>query len=95
MAHTIRLHRVLQAPPERIYRLGEKDNFWSMGDTGPCGPCSEIMYDRGEEVSCGPNCGIGTCDCDRYLEVWNLVFMQYDQLESGAWVSTAAGVSAR
>ena len=79
--------KVAGLPAERIYRLGEKDNFWSMGDTGPCGPCSEIMYDRGEEVSCGPNCGIGTCDCDRYLEVWNLVFMQYDQLESGERVA--------
>jgi alanyl-tRNA synthetase len=68
---------------DRIFRLGEKDNFWSMGDTGPCGPCSEIMYDRGEEIACGPNCGIGTCDCDRYLEIWNLVFMQYDQIEPG------------
>uniref|UniRef100_I2Q7A7 Alanine--tRNA ligase n=1 Tax=Desulfovibrio sp. U5L TaxID=596152 RepID=I2Q7A7_9BACT len=68
---------------DRIFRLGEKDNFWSMGDTGPCGPCSEIMFDRGEEVACGPNCGIGTCDCDRYLEIWNLVFMQYDQIAPG------------
>jgi alanyl-tRNA synthetase len=72
--------KVAGLTPDRIYRLGEKDNFWSMGDTGPCGPCSEIMYDRGEEVSCGPDCGIGSCDCDRYLEIWNLVFMQYDQI---------------
>ncbi|KHK01423.1 alanine--tRNA ligase [Desulfovibrio sp. TomC] len=72
---------------DRIFRLGDKDNFWSMGDTGPCGPCSEIMYDRGEEVGCGPNCGIGKCDCDRYLEIWNLVFMQYDQIEPGNRVS--------
>lgn len=70
--------------PERIIRLGEKDNFWSMGDTGPCGPCSEIMYDRGEEYSCGsPECGIGKCDCDRWLEIWNLVFMQYNRDEAG------------
>lgn len=69
--------------PARIYRLGEKDNFWSMGDTGPCGPCSEIHVDQGEDMACGPNCGIGTCDCDRFLEIWNLVFMQYDQLPSG------------
>ncbi|MBI9079470.1 MAG: alanine--tRNA ligase [Pseudodesulfovibrio sp.] len=68
---------------DRIYRLGDKDNFWSMGDTGPCGPCSEIHYDQGEHVGCGPNCGIGKCDCDRYLEIWNLVFMQYDQAEDG------------
>ena len=70
-------------PRERIFRLGEKDNFWAMGDTGPCGPCSEILYDQGEHLSCGSNCGIGTCDCDRFLEIWNLVFMQYDQIEPG------------
>ena len=70
--------------PARIVRLGEKDNFWSMGDTGPCGPCSEILYDRGIEYSCGaPDCGIGVCDCDRWLEIWNLVFMQYNRDESG------------
>ena len=72
---------------DRIFRLGEKDNFWSMGDTGPCGPCSEIMYDRGEAVACGPDCGIGKCDCDRFLEIWNLVFMQYDQIGPGNRVS--------
>ena len=69
--------------PERIIRLGEEDNFWSMGDTGPCGPCSEIMYDRGSEYSCGEECGIGVCDCDRWLEIWNLVFMQYNRDENG------------
>ncbi len=70
-------------PEERIVRLGEKDNFWSMGDTGPCGPCSEIIYDQGEKMSCGDNCGIGKCDCDRYLEIWNLVFMQYNRDSKG------------
>ncbi len=75
--------KVAGVPVERIYRLGEKDNFWSMGDTGPCGPCSEVHFDQGEHVGCGPNCGIGKCDCDRYLEIWNLVFMQYDQAEDG------------
>ncbi|MUM76477.1 alanine--tRNA ligase [Pseudodesulfovibrio sp. F-1] len=74
---------VAGVPAERIYRLGEKDNFWSMGDTGPCGPCSEVHFDQGEHVGCGPECGIGKCDCDRYLEIWNLVFMQYDQAEDG------------
>jgi len=69
--------------PERIYRLGEKDNFWSMGDTGPCGPCSEILIDQGEAMSCGPSCGIGRCDCDRFLEIWNLVFMQYERDSAG------------
>ena len=75
--------KVAGVPSERIYRLGEKDNFWSMGDTGPCGPCSEVHFDQGEEVGCGPDCGIGKCDCDRFLEIWNLVFMQYDQAEDG------------
>ncbi len=68
---------------ERIVRLGEKDNFWMMGDTGPCGPCSEILFDQGEAFSCGkPDCKPG-CDCDRYLEIWNLVFMQYERNEKG------------
>jgi len=75
--------KVANIPADRIFKLGEKDNFWSMGDTGPCGPCSEVHYDQGEEVGCGPDCGIGKCDCDRYLEIWNLVFMQYDQAEDG------------
>ncbi len=68
---------------DRIVRMGEKDNFWAMGDTGPCGPCSEIHYDQGPEVGCGrPDCRLG-CDCDRYLEVWNLVFMQFNRAEDG------------
>ncbi|OGL47406.1 MAG: alanine--tRNA ligase [Candidatus Schekmanbacteria bacterium RBG_13_48_7] len=66
-------------PEGKIFRLGEKDNFWAMGDTGPCGPCSEIHYDTGIEHSCGrPECGVD-CDCDRFVEVWNLVFMQYNR----------------
>ncbi len=70
-------------PAERIVRLGAKDNFWQMGDTGPCGPCSEILIDQGEETGCGkPDCKVG-CDCDRYLELWNLVFMQFNRDESG------------
>jgi len=70
-------------PEDRIVRLGEEDNFWSMGDTGPCGPCSEILIDRGEEFGCGrPECTAG-CDCDRYLEIWNLVFMQFNRDTSG------------
>jgi alanyl-tRNA synthetase len=73
-------------PQERIVRLGEEDNFWAMGDTGPCGPCSEILIDQGEEVSCGrPTCAVG-CSCDRYLEIWNLVFMQYNRDTSGKLV---------
>ncbi|XPV76857.1 MAG: alanine--tRNA ligase [Desulfovibrio sp.] len=78
--------KIADIPADRLYRLGDKDNFWSMGDTGPCGPCSEIHIDQGEDMSCGPNCGIGKCDCDRYLEIWNLVFMQYDQGEDGVKV---------
>ncbi len=70
-------------PTERICRLGEKDNFWAMGDTGPCGPCSEILIDQGPEMGCGrPDCAPG-CDCDRYLELWNLVFMQFNRDEAG------------
>ncbi len=75
--------KIVNMPVERIVRMGEKDNFWSMGDTGPCGPCSEIIIDQGLEVSCGKaGCSVG-CDCDRYLEIWNLVFMQYNRDESG------------
>lgn len=70
-------------PAERIVRMGAKDNFWSAGPTGPCGPCSELYYDQGPEVGCGsPDCAPG-CDCDRFLEYWNLVFMQYDRAEDG------------
>ena len=67
----------------RIIKLGEKDNFWTMGDTGPCGPCSEIYYDQGASIGCGsPQCGPG-CDCDRYLEIYNLVFTQFDRSSDG------------
>jgi alanyl-tRNA synthetase len=70
-------------PLERIYRFGEKDNFWAMGDTGPCGPCTEIFWDNGPEVGCGsPACAVG-CDCDRYMEIWNNVFMQFDRSADG------------
>ena len=64
-------------PEDRIFRFGKEDNFWEHG-SGPCGPCSEIYYDRGEEYGCGkPGCTVG-CDCDRYIEVWNNVFSQFD-----------------
>ncbi len=70
-------------PLSRIVRLGDEDNFWAMGDTGPCGPCSEIHIDLGESYGCGkPTCAVG-CDCSRYLELWNLVFMQYNRDASG------------
>jgi alanyl-tRNA synthetase len=69
--------------PEKIVKLGEEDNFWSMGETGPCGPCSEIYYDQGPEFSCGrADCAPG-CDCDRYLEIYNLVFTQFDRQPDG------------
>jgi len=68
---------------KRIVRLGKKDNFWAMGDVGPCGPCSEIIYDQGPDVGCRkPTCG-PECDCDRHLELWNLVFMQFNRDSSG------------
>ena len=68
--------------PERIVRLGKEDNFWEHG-AGPCGPCSEIYFDRGEKYGCGsPTCGVG-CDCDRYVEIWNLVFTQFDSDGNG------------
>lgn len=69
---------------DRIVHLGKEDNFWEIG-TGPCGPCSEIYYDRGEEYGCGsPDCAVG-CDCDRYVEFWNLVFTQFDRDEDGTY----------
>ncbi|MEN8244660.1 MAG: alanine--tRNA ligase [Thermodesulfobacteriota bacterium] len=76
-------HEKIGIPTERIVRFGEEDNFWSMGDTGPCGPCSELLLDRGEQYACDrPDCKVG-CECDRYLEIWNLVFMQFNRDESG------------
>ena len=69
-------------PEDRIYRMGKDDNFWEHG-SGPCGPCSEVYYDRGEEFGCGsPDCKPG-CDCDRYMEVWNNVFTQFDNDGNG------------
>ncbi|EAR20713.1 alanine--tRNA ligase [Nitrococcus mobilis] len=68
--------------PERFARIGAHDNFWAMGDTGPCGPCSEIFYDHGPEVAGGPP-GSAQADGDRFVEIWNLVFMQYDRDEHG------------
>ena len=72
-------------PADRLSRLGEKDNFWAMGDTGPCGPCTEIFYDHGPEVAGGPP-GSPDDDGDRYIEIWNLVFMQFDRQPDGKLV---------
>ena len=78
---------VTGVPAEKITRLGKKDNFWSMGDVGPCGPCSEIIYDRGpQECTCGDlDCG-PACECDRWWELWNLVFMQFESQQDGTMV---------
>ncbi len=70
--------------PDRILRKGKKDNFWGPpGPTGPCGPCSEIHYDLGEHLKCSDDCSIATCECDRWMEIWNLVFMELFQDETG------------
>ena len=69
-------------PKDQLSRIGAKDNFWSMGDTGPCGPCSEIFYDHGADVAGGPP-GTPEEDGDRYIEIWNLVFMQYNRAANG------------
>ncbi|BAD40985.1 alanine--tRNA ligase [Symbiobacterium thermophilum] len=78
-------HNKVGVPADRIVRLGEKDNFWRMGDTGPCGPCSEIFWDMGPEYACDhpDGCRIDTCGCDRWREFWNNVFMQYNQTPEG------------
>ncbi len=74
--------------PSHIVRLGKEDNFWEIG-SGPCGPCSEIYFDRGEKYGCGsPTCGVG-CDCDRYIEFWNLVFTQFDGDGEGGYTPLA------
>jgi len=71
--------------PSHVVRMGKEDNFWEIG-TGPCGPCSELYYDRGVEHGCGsPDCGVG-CECDRFVEFWNLVFTQFDRQEDGSYL---------
>jgi alanyl-tRNA synthetase len=81
--------RVAGLTDDRVLRLGEQDNFWAMGDTGPCGPCSELHFHQGDHIACaevaaGRACLGPECECDRWLEVWNLVFMQYNRDASGA-----------
>ena len=84
-----RLWRGVGIPESRIHRLGYKDNFWAMGDTGPCGPCSELHYHQGDDLPCaeeaaGRPCLGVACECDRWLEIWNLVFMQFERKEKDA-----------
>ncbi len=82
-------HREVGVPAERIVRMGKDTNFWEIG-VGPCGPCSEIYVDLGEERGCGSaDCGVG-CDCDRYLEIWNLVFIQFFRDEAGNYTPLAS-----
>lgn len=87
-------NKVVGVPQERIYRMSRKDNFWGPpGPTGPCGPCSEIYYDRGTEFGCSDDptkCGIGICECDRFLEFWNLVFMELFKDENGNFTPLAS-----
>jgi alanyl-tRNA synthetase len=76
-------NKEIGVPAERIVRMGMESNFWMMGETGPCGPCSEILYDQGPSVGCGrPDCSV-LCDCDRHLEIWNHVFTQFDRDRAG------------
>ena len=76
-------NKTMGVPAERIVRMGMDSNFWMMGETGPCGPCSEILYDQGPGVGCGrPECSV-ECDCDRHLEIWNHVFTQFDRDKEG------------
>jgi alanyl-tRNA synthetase len=77
--------KIAGVPDSRVISLGDKENFWAMGDTGPCGPCSEIHYHQGDDIPCievaaGRSCLGPACDCDRWIEIWNLVFMQFEQL---------------
>ena len=82
-------HEKIGVPMDHIFRMGKEDNFWEAGTDGPCGPCSEIYFDRGEEYGCGkPGCTVG-CDCDSYMEFWNLVFTQFERHEDGTYTPLA------
>ncbi len=82
-------HEKIGLADDKIFRMGKEDNFWEAGIDGPCGPCSEIYFDRGEEYGCGkPGCTVG-CDCDRYMEFWNLVFTQFERHEDGTYTPLA------
>jgi len=78
--------KIAGLPDSKILRIAGSDNFWAMGDTGPCGPCSEIFYDHGDKIPGGPP-GSADSEGDRFIEIWNLVFMQYEQLEGGKRVN--------
>jgi len=87
-AEAFELWRRVGVPAERIHKLGAKDNFWAMGDTGPCGPCSELHFFQGDDIPCaevqaGRPCQGVACECDRWLEIWNLVFMQFERSADG------------
>jgi alanyl-tRNA synthetase len=82
-------HNHIGLPANRIVKLDEKDNFWAMGDTGPCGPCTEIYLDHGTDVGCGSEQCQPGCNCDRFIEIWNLVFMQYNRSADGTMVPLA------
>lgn len=78
-------HNTIGLPADKIYRLGKESNFWQMGDLGPCGPCTEIFIDQGPSFGCADKNSCGpACDCDRFLEIWNLVFMQFDRQQDGS-----------
>ncbi|MCL2049823.1 MAG: alanine--tRNA ligase [Defluviitaleaceae bacterium] len=82
-------HKTVGLPAEKIFRLGKADNYWELG-VGPCGPCSEIYFDRGEQHGCGSaDCQVG-CDCDRFMEIWNLVFTQFEKQEDGSYLPLAS-----
>lgn len=78
-------HKKVGLPENKIFRMGKEDNFWEHG-TGPCGPCSEIYFDRGERYGCASETCRPGCDCDRYVEIWNLVFSQFDRQEDGSYL---------
>ena len=82
-------HNKVGLSKEKIFYMGKEDNFWEAGIDGPCGPCSEIYFDRGPEFGCGkPDCTVG-CDCDRYMEFWNIVFTQFERHEDGTYTPLA------
>ncbi|MFC1894411.1 alanine--tRNA ligase [Candidatus Dependentiae bacterium] len=80
-------NKKIKIPKEKIIRLGKKDNFWQMGNTGPCGPCTEIHYDYGKDIGCKQKTCDPSCSCNRFVELWNLVFMQYNRQKNGELIN--------